>query len=72
MSDDIVTRLRRHTTWLGVVPHTDEIAIEAADEIERLLAENERLKAAICDVIRGDWSVTGLQEIVRERELTTP
>lgn len=44
---DIVTRLRRHTTWLGVVPHTDDIAIEAADEIERLRAENRRLRTAL-------------------------
>lgn len=38
MSDDLVTRLRRAVIWNGVVPHGDFLAMEAADEIERLRA----------------------------------
>ena len=36
MSDDLVPRLRRAVTWQGVVPHNNELAREAAAEIERL------------------------------------
>jgi hypothetical protein len=45
MSDDLVSRLRRAVTWQGVMPHGNELAREAADEIERLRAENKRLRA---------------------------
>jgi len=40
MSDDIVNRLR---TWLYETP----VCMEAADEIERLMAENERLSSEL-------------------------
>lgn len=47
MSDDIVNRLR---TWLYETP----VCMEAADEIERLTAENERLWSAIQSI--AAWS----------------
>lgn len=43
MSDDIVNRLR---TWLYETP----VCMEAADAIERLTAENERLRAALAEI----------------------
>ena len=43
MSDDLVPRLRRAVTWQGVVPHGNELAREAADEIERLRALMDRV-----------------------------
>lgn len=47
MSDDLVSRLRRAVTWQGVVPHGNVLASEAADEIERLRADNRRLRTAL-------------------------
>ena len=49
MSDDIVERLREYAEWLRTRSFAclDRLCDEAADEIERLRAENATLKAAI-------------------------
>ena len=48
MSEDIITRLRRVVTWQDVVPHDNELAREAADEIERwrIICEEQAAKIA--------------------------
>lgn len=44
MSGDLVSRLRSAVIWQGVVPYGDELAKEAADEIERLEADVAELR----------------------------
>jgi hypothetical protein len=56
---DIVERLRLSVTK-GHEP-TDEDAIEAADEIERLRAQNAKLLALLRCIDQQDMSVTGVE-----------
>lgn len=46
MIDDLVSRLRRAVTWHGAVPYDNELAREAADEIERLRGDAASLAVA--------------------------
>jgi len=41
MSGDLVSRLRRAVTWRGDVPYGNELAREAAAEIERLKSDRD-------------------------------
>ena len=62
MSGDIVRELR-HAVEADTDPWDETLYVRAADEIERLRAENERLRAAIGafladvdDVHKPEWS----------------
>lgn len=51
MNENITNDLRQSAQWINEMEHeswfgTAELQLEAADEIERLWAENERLRAA--------------------------
>ena len=44
MTDDIVTRLRKHHEWFGNGGQPTSIWEDAADEIERLRADLEKMR----------------------------
>ena len=66
MSDDLVTRLRRAVIWQGSVPIGNEIAMEAAAEIERNRATLETQATLISDM-RGEIGQLRV-ELVAARE----
>ena len=50
MTDDILARLREGSPCAGDVGCADVLCIEAADEIERLRAEVDRMQAVFIDL----------------------
>lgn len=59
MNENITNDLRQSAQWINEMEHeswfgTAELQLEAADKIERLRAENERLRAA-GDALAATW-----------------
>ena len=66
MADDIVERLRViHCAADDLTPCGTCLPCQAADEIERLRAENERLRAAGDALAEECWSLRHLDDAVK-------
>lgn len=63
MSDDLITSLRA----LAAARHDDlSVAVDAVIEIERLRAENDRLREVLRDIARTDYTDDPFCELTPE------
>lgn len=63
MIDDIPARLRRYAKDQGGWHNIDDTCEEAADEIERLRAENERLREALEKIAQHDMQAVAMDAL---------
>jgi hypothetical protein len=84
MSDDLVTRLRNtpnwkreeYGNWKDATSVYDRAPFEAADEIERLRAERDALRALLAEAryhvsgvrVGGEWLTNRIEAALREGE----
>ena len=71
MTDDLVKRLRDSFVYDQQHYAPDPLVAEAADKIEALTAENERLREALKNVLDLQFGAEGYAKVIARQALTS-